>query len=539
MDIFLSSFSMKKILLPFFMMLALTGFSTILRAQPGLLDKTFGNNGFVLTNVGPVNNSFGFDVVLQPDRKTVVSGKAQISSSLQVAVLMRYKINGDLDSSFGKNGLLLESFTKQFDNFSVLKIQQDGKFVVGGLSMIDNNYYVLFARYNTDGTLDNTFRNRRTALKYYGFGAVATDIVIQPDKKILLLINNNQDITYLAQTQVERYNEDGTIDSSFGTNGNFTYTGNFWFTKFAADKWGRIICMSGDNGVTSLMKLNPNGKPDKTFGKNGIATMQVSPYDGSQNLVTQPDGKIIVCGFLQASNFVDILFSVYRFDTNGSLDKTFNGTGINSTKINGIDYVYDVAFQRNGKLIATGYTVAKNGSPYIALMRYNTLTGHTDSTWGKNGIDTVSTTWDNKKYSYAVASAVSADGERIVVTGNQGGNAFQRNQFLTARFLLHATPPQVIASSTDNAEVKQAILSSVYPNPAKKSTTISFNLAQRTHVHMHIINMNGQTVSTIYNGTLGKGNQTMHANVSNLPSGVYYVLLQTGSNTKHIKLVKL
>jgi uncharacterized delta-60 repeat protein len=442
---------MKKNLLLLVKMVALTGFSSILHAQPGSLDKTFGNNGFVLTNVGPVNNSIGYDVVMQPDRKTVVSGKAKISASLDVAVLMRYKINGDLDSSFGKNGISLQSYTNQFDNFAVLKIQQDGKFVVGGLSISNNTYYVLFARYNSNGTLDNTFRNKTTAIKYYGFGAVAADIVIQPDKKILLLVNNNQDITFLAQTQVERYNEDGTIDSSFGINGNVTYTGNFWFTKFTTDKWGRIVCMSGDAGITNLMRLYPNGKPDKTFGTNGMATTQVSPYDGSQNLITQPDGKIIVCGFLQASNFVDVLFSVYRFDTNGSLDKTFNGTGINSTKINGIDYVYDVAFQPNGKLIATGYTVARNGSTYIALIRYNTRTGHTDSTWGKNGIDTVATTWDNKSYSYAVASAVSNDGKRVVVTGQQGGSSFQRNQFLTVRFLLHAALPQTIASSANEA----------------------------------------------------------------------------------------
>src|SRR6478609_4920049 len=100
---------MKKNLLLFVTTFILTGFLSILHAQSGSLDKTFGNNGFVLTNVGPVNNSIGFDVVMQPDRKTVVSGKAKISASLDAAVLMRYKINGELDSSFGKNGITLQS----------------------------------------------------------------------------------------------------------------------------------------------------------------------------------------------------------------------------------------------------------------------------------------------------------------------------------------------------------------------------------------------------------------------------------------------
>jgi uncharacterized delta-60 repeat protein len=178
-----------------------------------------------------------------------------MSSSLVDAVLLRYNINGSLDSSFGTNGMVLESFTNSFDNFSSVALQPDGKLVVCGLSIRNDSFLVLFARYNANGKPDTSFRTKRTAVKYYGFGAVATDVIVQPDKKILLLVNNNQDITFKAQTQVERYNEDGTLDSTFGKKGNVTYTGDFWFTKFTIDNAGRIICMSGDAGFTSLLRL--------------------------------------------------------------------------------------------------------------------------------------------------------------------------------------------------------------------------------------------------------------------------------------------
>ncbi len=530
---------MKKKLQSLFPAALFTVLVTTLSAQPGSLDKKFGDSGFVLSNVGNPNNSLGYDVVMQQDGKTVVSGKAQMTSTLQAAILMRYKINGNPDSSFGKNGVVAQSFTNQFDNFSVLKIQQDGKLLVAGLSIRNDTNFVLFARYNSNGKLDNSFRTQTTAIKYYGFGAVATDIAILPNNKILLLINNNQDITYLAQTQVERYNEDGTIDQGFGTNGNFTYTGNFWFTKFTTDKYGRIVCMSGDAGLTSLMRLLPNGKPDQTFGINSIATTQVSPYDGTQSIIAQPDGKIIIGGFLQASNFVDVLFSVYRFNVNGTLDSSFNGTGINSTKINGLDYVYDVSLQPDGKLIATGYTISHSGPTYITLMRYNTQNGHTDSTFGNNGLDTVTTTWESKNYSYAVAAAVSDDGSRITVTGQQGATSFKKNEFLTARFILRgAAPLQAIASSND-LEINKAGVALVYPNPAKNSATISFSLQESTNVRVSIVNMQGQTISAIYNGYLNKGTQTLQANVSSLASGTYNVLIQAGSKSSYIKLVKL
>src|SRR5215831_2844878 len=148
---------MKRKLLFFSIALFLTIHSTILEAQPGSLDSRFGKGGFVLTNAGGQNNSLGYDVVIQPNGKTVVSGKAQVSSSsLQEATLIRYKINGELDSSFGTNGIVLESFANTFDNFSSVALQQDGKLVVSGLSVRNDSNFVLFARYNANGTLDNS-----------------------------------------------------------------------------------------------------------------------------------------------------------------------------------------------------------------------------------------------------------------------------------------------------------------------------------------------------------------------------------------------
>ncbi len=524
---------MKKNVLLFIVFIA---FSLQLNAQPGILDTGFSHNGFVITNVAGKNSSDGYDVVIEPGGKTIVSGKVRTSASFTEAVLMRYKLNGDLDSSFGTNGTVLESFTNSFDNYSSLALQDNGKIVVTGLSIRNDSFFVLFARYNANGTLDKGFRGRKTAVRYYGFGGVGCMVLVQPDKKILLLVNNNEPVTNKAQTQVERYNEDGTRDKTFGNNGNFTYTGDFWFTKFAFDKQGRIICLSGDAGFTSLLRLKNNGQRDKNFGVNGLITTRVSPYDGSDNLVAQPDGKIIVCGFLQASNFADNLFSVYRFNVNGTLDSSFNGTGINSTKITGIDYTYDVSIQPSGRIIAVGFSIAPKKT-YITLMRYN-ANGRTDLTWGNNGVDTVAAKWKFNHYSYAVASAVSADGSRIAVTGNQIGRSFSQNAFLTARFLVHGDYKiEAVASSDVKIAEDEHILA--YPNPAHTTTTVSFSLEQNSTVNIRLINIKGEVVSTVYSGSLGKGIYHFPVDVSKFPAGMYTVTLQTGNQTKTIKILKL
>lgn len=505
-----------------------------LQAQPGALDANFGNGGFVLTGIGTVNNAIGFDVVVQPDGKTVVSGKATIVTGLTDAILIRYKINGELDSSFGTNGIVQESFTSYFDNFAAVSLQADGKIVVSGLSITPDSTFVLFARYNSNGTLDTAFRNRSNALKYYGFGNVAIGTIIQPDKKILLMVNNNEPVTFNAQTQIERYNENGTIDNSFAHNGNYTYTGE-WYSKFTQDTKGRIVCLAG-TGVTKLLRLKLNGNPDNSFGLGGFTSVQLSPYDGPANVITQPDNKIVVCGNYQAANFYDELFTVCRFNKNGSLDSSFNGTGVNSRKITGQDFAYDMVIHPSGKIIAAGFTYA-GASTYIALITYNANNGHIDSTWGVNGLDTVNTTWDNKRNSYAVALAISPTGQKIVTTGQQGGKNFLRNEFLTARFLL-SNAVDAVSTSASNNVTANTIGTSIYPNPAHGTATITFNLQQLSDVHAWLTNASGQTISSIYNGRLNKGNQTLPVDVSKLPAGIYFVVIKAGNNSQTIKLLK-
>lgn len=525
---------MRKNLLLFFMVASSIIATELLHAQPGAPDAGFGNNGFVLTGVGSINNSFGYDVVVQPDGKTVVSGKATISTGLTDAILIRFKVNGQLDSTFGTNGIAQESFTNYFDNFSSLSLQADGKFVVCGLSNTPDSTFVLFARYNSNGTLDETFRTRKTALRYYGFGNVGIGTIVQQDKKILLMVNNNQDVTFDAQTQIERYNENGTVDNSFATRGNYTYTGE-WYAKFTQDAKGRIIALGGI-GVTKLLRLTPKGDVDVNFGTSGFVTSQLSPFDGPANIVTQPDNKILVCGSYQASNFYDALFTVCRFNKNGSIDNSFNSTGINTKKITGLDYAYDIVVQPGGKIIAAGFTYV-GSSVYTALVRYNTKNGHIDPSWGTNGVDTVTTTWDGKKNSYAVAAALTPDGQKIVTTGQQLGKNPLRNEFVTARFLLNPaarTAPPVYASNAATGIFN----TSVYPNPAKSISIVTFNLKDISEVHAWLTNTSGQQVLSIYNGTLNKGTQTLPVDVSKLPSGIYYVIIKTGNTSQTIKLLR-
>jgi uncharacterized delta-60 repeat protein len=134
----------------------------------GSLDTGFGTGGRVITSIGM--SATPRDAVLQPDGKIVVVTSVDGSFDL-----VRYDMNGTLDSSFGAGGFVAIPFGDH------MALQRDGRFLVGSNDAV--------ARYNADGTMDNTFGVTGISVASTeaapsggrGFGEVA----LQPDGKIL------------------------------------------------------------------------------------------------------------------------------------------------------------------------------------------------------------------------------------------------------------------------------------------------------------------------------------------------------------------
>ncbi|MBK9628287.1 MAG: hypothetical protein IPO56_11455 [Flavobacteriales bacterium] len=141
---------------------------------------TAGVNGKETTAFG-TGDDIDSRIAIQPDGSIVVAGGANNGTDSDFAVA-RYNTDGTLDNSFSGDGKMTTDFGTDDYGRSVA-IQPDGKVVVAGYS--NNGLYsdLSLARYNTDGTLDNTFS---------GDGKVTTDVgpysdfgypsvVIQPD----------------------------------------------------------------------------------------------------------------------------------------------------------------------------------------------------------------------------------------------------------------------------------------------------------------------------------------------------------------------
>ncbi|MCA9127761.1 MAG: cadherin-like domain-containing protein [Planctomycetales bacterium] len=246
-----------------------------------------------------------------------------------------------------------------------------------------------------------------------------SSVTVQADGKILVTGRLNA-FNPSADTVLVRYNADGSLDTSFGGGDGIVTTTISANIDYGADVTvqsdGKILVSglsyNGSNYDFALSRYNTDGSLDTTFDSDGIVTTDFSSSADYGNKVSlQSDGKILVSGYSTAAGLFD--FALVRYNTDGSLDTTFDGDGRVITPVGpGQDYVQDMTLQSDGKILVTGYV--NNGSNQdFALVRYNT-DGSLDTSFG--GGDGIVTTAIGAASDYGQSVQVQSDG-KIVVGG--------------------------------------------------------------------------------------------------------------------------
>jgi uncharacterized delta-60 repeat protein len=164
----------------------------------------------------------------------------------------------------------------------------------------------------------------------------------------------------------------GIVKTDLGSPYNYSNTGK----QVLVQPDGSIYMVFECNGTSLITKKLSNGSADATYGINGFsASVSIS----GPHAAIQADGKIIVVGSVRDRNgYTDNSdFAVARFNTNGTLDNSFDGDGIKTT--NGVDdpesdnVATCVAIQSDGKIVVGGYSGRYDAfTPVFSLMRFNT-----------------------------------------------------------------------------------------------------------------------------------------------------------------------
>ena len=386
----------------------------------------FAGDGTAVT-ILPGLSSAGVDVAVLPDGKYIVASGANTATAGQDIdfALVKYNADGSLDTSFGTGGQVITAVNTNNEIVNRMVVQDDGKIiVVGGYNNGGNDSIII--RYNADGTLDNTFSG--DGMQEVDVSASGSDwfedVVIQADGKIVAVGYG----TFSGDEQIfaVRFNDDGSLDNTFGTSGQTILPMDVSDERamaVALQSDGKVIIGGrSNNGADTdfaLRRLNTDGTLDTTFGTLGIVAVDVSASGETGNAIYVGSGdEIFLAGSTNASGDNDS--TVVKFDADGNLDASF-GTGGVFTVAAGVPFetLYDLTVQSDGKIVAVGeaYTAATKND--VSVIRIN-ANGTLDTTFGTGGIvrETLTNETDSAK-----SVRIDANGN-IMVAGNTDGDTF-------------------------------------------------------------------------------------------------------------------
>jgi uncharacterized delta-60 repeat protein len=298
----------------------------------GRLDSSFGSGRKVITDFFG-NIDFGLDAVLQPDGKIVAAGETFNPVTGTDFALARYNSDGSLDATFGIGGKVTTDFFGSLDQAFAVTVQPDGKIVLAGGAVNNSRFLSMFAlaRYNSDGGLDSTFGSGGKVTTSIGILSLVFDVIIQPDGKIIAAgYGTSGDANGGTDLALARYNADGSLDTAFGVGGKVTLDidgSNDNVRGLALQRNGKIVAAGsatiGHRPDTDFVvaRFNTDGSVDSSFGTNGKVTTDFAgkntdeDLDSAYAVAIQSDGKIVAAGTTLASdgNF-DFMLARYLGD---------------------------------------------------------------------------------------------------------------------------------------------------------------------------------------------------------------------------------
>ncbi|MFI5380557.1 MAG: hypothetical protein ACHRHE_14770 [Tepidisphaerales bacterium] len=380
----------------------------------GGLDRTFGTNGYVLTSIYASPASSGLDgsdiasaATDNISGKLIVAGSADANAAFAA---VRYNANGSRDVSFGQGGQAVVNFGPgKLATDNSVAVQPDGKILLGGAATVaGSNLSSVIARLTNNGQLDSTFGDNGMLAApvdstLYAYSAVVK-IVVEPDGGIVAAGRaGNADETN-EDWVVWRFTADGQLDPSFGTDGTTVIDlggldepldmvlapdGKIVVvgTSQSADQAGDPLQHSG----FWLVRLTPDGVPDSSFGGNGIVQEQLTQPTFAARVALGPDGRILVAGPVipdgtQPASPPKV--AVARFNTDGTPDTSFGANG--SVMTAGISVVLGMKVGNDSSAILAGYAPVLNAtggqSGTVTLFAHYLPNGQPDTRFAAKGL---------------------------------------------------------------------------------------------------------------------------------------------------------
>ncbi|MCB9170231.1 MAG: hypothetical protein H6597_04655 [Flavobacteriales bacterium] len=341
-----------------------------------MLDPSFGTGGMTTFDAG--GQEAPTSAALMDDGRIVVAGWTNTA-----LFLLRYTLNGQLDPSFGVNGVVMPTegsgiTTKAWD----VVVLADGRIIVAGSISSSGLIHFLVRRYLSNGDLDMSFGSSGQWVSSWSDIEEPRGIVLQSDGKILLCGRT----TLSGQRGcVVRLDVDGTLDTSFGSSGMFQFPiaspiSFAWSMALQTD--GKVLVTGDSNWGDDAwcLRLTTDGVLDGPFGTAGLITItDANNYDSGFRLLSRADGTFFWMVW-RSNTMSNGEVDLYHVDNDGGYLPY--GPSIGAPLATGNE-AYSMHLDAADRLLVFGDELI--GTSNSLFLARNAATGDPDASFGTNG----------------------------------------------------------------------------------------------------------------------------------------------------------
>jgi len=306
-----------------------------------VLKSTFGVGGKAYVAIGGADEAENpTATIVQPDGRIVIVGHVFPSSQFSWGFVARLMPEGDLDTSFGDGGVVSWIPSNGTLQIYCVALQPDGGIVLGGAkgtAAMSSTQDAWFGRLNVDGSIDNSFgANGERVIAQSTNTDYVIGVAVAPDGGIYGHIHSGPPSN--APACMARLTAAGQLDASFNGNGVRCdlYGGN------SGNSIGGVAIRSdgaalgaGSVDGGKVAAVLENGQFDTDFGIAGVAASPAgNEARRTAGLCIRPDGRILVVTWRTSA-----LFSVQcaQLLPDGSPDPSFGSNGLSLFSPGGIN----------------------------------------------------------------------------------------------------------------------------------------------------------------------------------------------------------
>lgn len=366
-------------------------FSIIRLNIDGSIDSTFDGDGKLLIPVGNGDDR-AYGLAFGSNGKIMLIGRSELNFSV-----VQLKSDGALDSSFNDDGKLIIPVNSNHNDYEGLGfiVEREGKILIAGGTMIENQQNFIILRLNPDGSFDNTFASAGKLLvpihpSHDYLPSSVCAMTFDNNNKILIAGNSFSE-TGKHQMTIIRTDNKGNLDYTFDGDGKLDLCVGTYTNSLAIGHDGKILIAGvaelgeyANDWKFIIVRLNDDGSFDNTFDNDGIELVTFGGNgDRAYSLLLDGNGNILVAGSFLTESFNQV-FSVARLNKDGSLDSTFSDDGKLLIQLRNWEEARSLTLDKNGKLLIAGFSSDSVKNIDFCIVRVNT-DGSLDNSFNGTG----------------------------------------------------------------------------------------------------------------------------------------------------------